>query len=289
MRSVVTLIILNGCGFVWNTDSYRGDEPLEDAGRDASDGSVDSAFDSALDSAFDAPADVPMDAPTDAGSDVAMDVGIDATTDVGTDGSIDVGTDAPIDAGPTDASGCTPGTTRTCPDGIGVCGGGTETCVSPGRWNGICEGETLPAPYEECSNGLDDDCNGSTSETGDDCCFTRSDRGKTYAFCHRGRAGWGTVALRCESWGMYLVAIEDATENAFVEANALASSWIGLSDITTEGVYVWRTAGAGYTNWDTGDGQPDGGPEDCVAISHTTGFWSDEQCSTSRAFVCETP
>ena len=50
--------------------------------------------------------------------------------------------------------------------------------------------------------------------------------------------------------GGYLVAINDAAEDAFIQANFSGSYWIGLSDQATEGTYVWDNGDPlTYTAW----------------------------------------
>ncbi len=71
-----------------------------------------------------------------------------------------------------DGCECEVGATRPCyagPDGtldVGICAGGTETCVAGaggvGSSWGSCEGSTTPA--EEACNGADDDCDGAADE-----------------------------------------------------------------------------------------------------------------------------
>ncbi|MBU0708117.1 hypothetical protein KKG41_07185, partial [Patescibacteria group bacterium] len=60
-------------------------------------------------------------------------------------------------------SGCTPGDTKACATGyMGVCGTGQQTCQPDRTW-GACDTLVLPGDRnEDCSNGLDDDCDGAT-------------------------------------------------------------------------------------------------------------------------------
>jgi len=63
---------------------------------------------------------------------------------------------------------CTPGSTVSCytgnskTQGVGVCKGGTRTCLTGGTWS-TCQGEVTPG-VEICNN-KDDDCDGSTDES----------------------------------------------------------------------------------------------------------------------------
>jgi hypothetical protein len=61
--------------------------------------------------------------------------------------------------------GCTPGETMPCysgpagTDGVGPCAAGTQTCLPDGSAYDVCMGEVVPVA-EICSNGMDEDCNG---------------------------------------------------------------------------------------------------------------------------------
>jgi hypothetical protein len=63
------------------------------------------------------------------------------------------------------ATGCDPGTTRSCYSGdvatenVGACKAGTQTCSQSGQEYAACVGEVLPAK-EDCSKPEDEDCDG---------------------------------------------------------------------------------------------------------------------------------
>jgi hypothetical protein len=72
---------------------------------------------------------------------------------------------------------CYTGTMAT--DGVGACHGGTQSCQTSGQW-GNCVGQVLPV-QENCTDGIDNNCNGMTDEDidqdgdgfttcGGDCC-----------------------------------------------------------------------------------------------------------------------
>src|SRR3989304_644798 len=61
-----------------------------------------------------------------------------------------------------DATFCTAGSTRPCPD-VGICTGRVKACDN-GKWSSQCTGGVQPAPAEVCDNGLDDNCNGALDE-----------------------------------------------------------------------------------------------------------------------------
>lgn len=76
--------------------------------------------------------------------------------------ALDAGSDGGVVAECTAASAraCYSGTPATA--AVGVCHGGTQSCVA-GVWS-ACTGEVLPAASEVCGNGADDNCNGSVDE-----------------------------------------------------------------------------------------------------------------------------
>ena len=77
------------------------------------------------------------------------------------------------DARPADAqTACAAGATEACYDGatgtenVGPCHGGIRTCGPQGSW-GPCNGEQIPLS-EGCSDGVDNNCNGTTDESLDE-------------------------------------------------------------------------------------------------------------------------
>ncbi|MBI5537115.1 MAG: hypothetical protein HY898_30615 [Deltaproteobacteria bacterium] len=67
---------------------------------------------------------------------------------------------------------CLPNSSAPCyegppgTDGVGVCHGGTQTCVASGLGYDLCQGQVLPG-FEICANSTDDNCNGTTDENPD--------------------------------------------------------------------------------------------------------------------------
>lgn len=59
---------------------------------------------------------------------------------------------------PADKAACYDGPAGTL--GVGVCVGGQKTCNANGMSWSACIGEQLPAPKDDCTNQLDDDCDG---------------------------------------------------------------------------------------------------------------------------------
>ena len=63
--------------------------------------------------------------------------------------------------------------------------------------------------------------------------------------------------------------------------------WIGLSDLATEGKFVWQHSSSPlkeYTNWIPGE--PNNvGNEDCVLLRQRRG-WNDGRCNTNHRALC---
>lgn len=78
--------------------------------------------------------------------------------------------------------------------------------------------------------------------------------------------------------GGYLVAINDAAEDAFIQANFPGVSyWIGLNDTASEGTFVWNSGEPfTYTNWCPGEPSATAPNHDFVyADSACGGQWND--------------
>ncbi len=78
--------------------------------------------------------------------------------------------------------------------------------------------------------------------------------------------------------GGYLVAINDAAENAFLQANFTGRLWIGFSDELVEGTFAWDSGEpVTYTNWCAGEPNNAGATgEDYVELLTAQGCWNDQ-------------
>jgi hypothetical protein len=96
---------------------------------------------------------------------------------------------------------------------------------------------------------------------------------------------------------------------ALVLEQGITRAWLGGSDATAEGSWLWISdgsafwtgtsattggapVGSAYVNW--APGEPSGGSMlNCAALAGTSapgeGTWSDESCTTQRPFVCRGP
>jgi hypothetical protein len=89
---------------------------------------------------------------------------------------------------------CVPGMKQACysgppgTQGVGICGGGTETCLADGSGYGSCVGEVTPVA-ESCASLADDDCDGQVNEQDAGCACVPG----TMASCYTGPAGTAGV------------------------------------------------------------------------------------------------
>lgn len=75
-------------------------------------------------------------------------------------------------------------------------------------------------------------------------------------------------------------------------SSAAISTWIGATDIFSEGKFVWMPEGepVNFTNWAPGEPNHNTGTgsEDCVILDENRSWhWNDIACTTAAYFVCE--
>ncbi|XP_076078530.1 perlucin-like protein [Mytilus galloprovincialis] len=105
---------------------------------------------------------------------------------------------------------------------------------------------------------------------------------------------WDDSVTDCQRKGSYLVKVEDASENLWLQTVMIANNIdilrIGAHDIHHEGTWRWISdnSAVGYTNW--GGGQPDdaGANEDCAELWKAASYrWNDRPCSYLMRYICE--
>jgi hypothetical protein len=112
---------------------------------------------------------------------------------------------------------------------------------------------------------------------------------------------WLEARQSCQDRGADwdLAKIRDAEENEFVLTITGFEAWIGATDETNEGTWLWVSDdgpffdvdGLGdasvqpYSNWNVGEPN-DGSDSDCLRIL-TTGFWADWECDSVKGYVCQ--
>uniref|UniRef100_A0A8C2KQX2 C-type lectin domain-containing protein n=1 Tax=Cyprinus carpio TaxID=7962 RepID=A0A8C2KQX2_CYPCA len=125
-------------------------------------------------------------------------------------------------------------------------------------------------------------------------------RGKLYLF-NSGKLNWSSSRAFCVSKGADLVTITSLTEQDFLVSKIKQTHWIGLSDLETEGHWVWvnnQTLNeTGVQFWfSEGPTEPDNwkkqdpSGEDCASLGDSNGnfqSWFDASCKQKKKFICE--
>ena len=103
---------------------------------------------------------------------------------------------------------------------------------------------------------------------------------------------WPEARANAEALGGQLVVIDDAGENAFVEAATAGTFiWIGLTDETSEGTFTWVNGNSlTYANWYPGEPDNGGGAlgSDYVVMTFS-GQWEDYPAFASLPYILELP
>jgi hypothetical protein len=109
--------------------------------------------------------------------------------------------------------------------------------------------------------------------------------------CYKGFSGsatYATARAACMDWGGDLATLHFPAERDFAAGLLGCNSWIGLTDQTAEGSFVWVDGTpTSFTAWSSGEPNDSGG-EDCTELK-TDGQWNDLPCGTTRCYVCERP
>ncbi|CAI9607213.1 unnamed protein product [Staurois parvus] len=78
----------------------------------------------------------------------------------------------------------------------------------------------------------------------------------------------------------------EAEQNFLLDKYAKQFTWIGLTDVDTDGTFKWIDGtGLPYNYW--GNGEPNGGTkENCVCLFRE-GKWNDYGCHINSNAICE--
>eukprot|EP00964_Phaeocystis_antarctica_P115537 scaffold79477_cov84-Phaeocystis_antarctica.AAC.1 len=103
---------------------------------------------------------------------------------------------------------------------------------------------------------------------------------------------WADADAACQAAGLQLASVQSAEQNALLVAAAAGneSVWIGGTDAASEGAWVWSPSNTplSYTNWQPGEPNSLGGPEDCLEFYGDSGRWNDKGCTSKKKHVCQT-
>lgn len=113
---------------------------------------------------------------------------------------------------------------------------------------------------------------------------------------------YAAAKLACTNMNAHLAYLKTAALDTAAEAMiGMTNTWIGASDLATEGTFLWDDGSAlVFTNWHTGEPNA-GGPnatyqEDCVIIAgaRVDKQWDDRPCDASEvansgmfAYLCQ--
>ncbi|XP_078316000.1 perlucin-like protein [Crassostrea virginica] len=106
---------------------------------------------------------------------------------------------------------------------------------------------------------------------------------------------WMVGMRMCEMHGGYIVHIESQSEDDFIrhlmKHNGIEKSWLGGSDWTIEGMWVWEPDGHSFLYSNFAHGQPNNyHGENCLSMEHGHSYkWDDDDCDNHKAYVCEKP
>ncbi|XP_041352368.1 macrophage mannose receptor 1-like [Gigantopelta aegis] len=98
---------------------------------------------------------------------------------------------------------------------------------------------------------------------------------------------------KCNQSGDRLVVLDTEKKNEFVSVyvdRTIGPAWyiIGLSDVQTEGAFVWEDGSVvTFSKWRPGEPNDLRGKEDCVVLKSQIKSWVDIRCTLSLKYICE--
>jgi Lectin C-type domain len=102
---------------------------------------------------------------------------------------------------------------------------------------------------------------------------------------------WAVAEQRCVDIGGHLVAIDSVDELERLAKRVDPDVWIGGTDATTEGEFVWTNGQPWlFASWKNGLPTDANGDRDCVTLDTSGGdflVFDARPCTEKRAYVCE--
>ena len=99
---------------------------------------------------------------------------------------------------------------------------------------------------------------------------------------------WHGALQMCQNIGGFLAEVTDHRSEEFVRMVVANGDdiWLGASDTTNEGVWIWETSRKNMiiSNWRAGEPNNVERAEHCLLIQHQ---WVDYPCSSKRGYVCQ--
>ncbi len=219
------------------------------------------------------------------------------------DGEVDEGFDADGDGVPTCRSDCDDTDPARYPGAVEICDGIDNDCDGlvgddadqDGDGVTICDGDcddwlatAVPGGVEAC-DGADNDCDGRVDEAVECRACVES---APFVFCDEWYS-WEDASAECAELGGTLPIFEtiEESEAAYAVSATLGYGpwWIGLSDLETEGTWVWVDGTPlGEDNWANAEPNDWEGGEDCGAFDWKgSGLWYDFRCGDAQKLLCE--
>jgi cysteine-rich repeat protein len=155
---------------------------------------------------------------------------------------------------------------------------------------GVC-GNGIIEAGEECDdrNGFPNDgCTGCVV----DCAGLGAFKDPISHHCYHHLTGlkfaFSQARLACRLSGEYLAAITSAAERDAVSPLLHKDTWIGGSDIVSEGAYVWDDGEPWeFAPWKPGEPSGDVDHHDCIKLTGAQVAFDDDDCSQKHTFLCE--
>jgi len=106
------------------------------------------------------------------------------------------------------------------------------------------------------------------------------------------KLNWKDAENHCQEYGGHLASIHSKEENEFIAGLDSDKLWLGGSDKTTEGSWVWSDGSTfSFTNW--GPGNPNNNvvingkdySQDCLTVNYGYGKWDDLECSGQNIHI----
>jgi len=114
-------------------------------------------------------------------------------------------------------------------------------------------------------------------------------QGQCYGHPKDNMLSWADAESYCQSWsaGAHLASIHSAEEQKFVQDNFPQNIWLGGSDASKEGTWVWSDGTSViYSNWAPGEPN-NSGSQDCLEGNWHDFKWDDDSCTSENLFLCK--